>query len=129
SGRGWKLLEINSDTPAGLWEAGTIEGDVARRHEAATAPSADFWRKLAASWRRCAEHALGAGKAERVRSIGLVGALGVPEDADQLRAHARAARLAPPHACPRLRPVDDLAVRGSSITLGGLPLDHQYHYH
>jgi len=28
---GWKLLEINSDTPAGLWETGSIEGDVARR--------------------------------------------------------------------------------------------------
>jgi len=126
---GWKLLEINSDTPAGLWEAGCIEGDVARRHEAATAPSADFWGKLAASWRRCAEHALGEGKAERVRSIGLVGALGVPEDADQLRAHARAARLALPRARLRLGVVDDLAVRGGRITLGGRPLDLFFRYH
>ena len=126
---GWKLLEINSDTPAGLWEAGSIEGDVARRHEAATAPSADFWRKLAASWRRCAEHALGEGKAERVRSIGLVGALSVPEDADQLRAHARAARLALPRAHPRLGTVDDLAVRGGRVALGGRPLDLLFRYH
>ena len=126
---GWKLLEINSDTPAGLWETGSIEGDVARRHASATAPSLDFWRRLAASWRRCAEHALGVGEAERVRSVGLVGALGMPEDADQLRAHARAARLALPRARCRLGTVDDLAVRGGRVTLGGRPLDLLYRYY
>ena len=55
SNGGWKLLEINTDTPPGLWETGSIDGDVTRRHEATTAPSADFWQKLAASWRRCAD--------------------------------------------------------------------------
>jgi len=126
---GWKLLEINSDTPAGLWETGAIEGDVARLHRTATAPSAAFWQKLAASWRRGAALALGEGEAQRVRSVGLVGALGVPEDADQLRAHARAAQLALPRARCRLGTVDDLAVRGGRVMLGGRPLDLLYRYY
>jgi len=125
----WKLLEINSDTPAGLWETGAIEGDVARLHRAASAPSASFWQKLAASWRRCAAQALGKGEPKRVRSVGLVGALDVPEDADQLRAHARAAQLAFPRARRRLGTVDDLAVRGGRVTLDGQPLDLVYRYY
>jgi glutathionylspermidine synthase len=69
------------------------------------------------------------GEAERVRSVGLVGALGMPEDADQLRAHARAARLALPRARCRLGTVDDLAVRGGRVTLGGRPLALLYRYY
>src|SRR5262249_13537832 len=125
----WKLLELNSDTPAGLWETGAIAGDVARLHRAASAPSASFWQKLAGSRGRCAAQAPGKGAPKRVRSVGLVGALDVPEDADQLRAHARAAQLAFPRARRRLGTVDDLAVRGGRVTLDGQPLDLVYRYY
>ena len=126
---GWKLLEINSDTPAGLWEAGSLEGSVARLHRGGMAPSAEFWDKLAASWRRSVEHALGPDASRRALSFGLVGALGSPEDADQLRAHARAAGRALPSARLHIGTPDDLKFRGSRITLGGRPLDLLFRYY
>ena len=125
----WKLLEINSDTPAGLWETGSIEGDVARLHRGATPPSAGFWRKLAASWRRATEDALGEGAARRRLSVGLVGSLGASEDADQLRAHARAAREALPRAGFELGTPEDLVLRRGRVTLGGRPLDLLFRYY
>ena len=126
---GWKLLEINSDTPAGLWETGSIEGAVARVHRSATTPSAGFWARLAASWRRSAERALGPKALREALSVGLVGALGAPEDADQLRAHAFAARLGLPRAVFRIGTPEDLVLRRGRVTLGGRPLDLLFRYY
>jgi len=126
---GWKLLEINSDTPAGLWEAGSLEGRVGRLHRRATAPSAGFWDKLAASWQRSAEHALGSDATRRALTVGLVGALGAPEDADQLRAHARAAGRALPRATLRIGVPEDLLFRRGHFTLGGRSLDLLFRYY
>jgi len=125
----WKLLEINSDTPAGLWEAGSIEGDVARLHPRGNGPSAGFWDQLSASWRHVARQALGEQVADRVPSIGLVGVLGASEDADQLRAHARAARQALPGARVEIGTPEDLAWHGRRVELGGRPIDLLFRYY
>lgn len=125
----WKLLEINSDTPAGLWETGSIEGEAARWHPTAAPPSARFWPALASGWRRSVERSLGAGAAERRISVGLVGALGSPEDGDQLRAHERAAREALPRANLQIATPDDLGVGGGRVRLAGRPLDVLFRYH
>ena len=125
----WKLLEINSDTPAGLWETGSIEGDIARLHPSATPPSARFWPALASIWRASVERALGEGAAKRRISVGLVGALGSPEDGDQLRAHARAAREALPRASLQIATPEDLVVGGGRVKLAGRPLDVLFRYH
>ena len=94
----WKLLEINSDTPAGLWEAGPVGTDVARLHPAACSLGVDLEAALAESWRRCCARRLGAAVVDERLTVGLIGVLGAPEDRDQLRAHARAARSALPRA-------------------------------
>ena len=125
----WKLLEINSDTPAGLWETGAIEGDVSRLHPGVTPPSRGFWPALATSWKRGVEQCLGLGKATRRLQIGLVGALGAPEDADQLRGHARAAREALPRANLRLATPEDLVFRQGGVSLAGRPLDLLFRYY
>ena len=125
----WKLLEINSDTPAGLWETGSIEGDVARWHPTAAPLSTGFWPALASVWRRSVERALGEGAAGRRLCVGLVGALGTPEDGDQLRAHARAAREALPRARLQIATPDDLAVGGGRVRLAGRPLDLLFRYY
>ncbi len=125
----WKLLEINSDTPAGLWETGSIEGDVARLHAAAAPLSAGFWPALASSWRRWVERSLGHGAADCPLNVGLVGALGSPEDADQLRAHARAAREALPRASLQLATPEDLAVGDGRVRLAGRRLDLLFRYY
>jgi glutathionylspermidine synthase len=125
----WKLLEINSDTPAGLWETGAIEGAVARLHRGARPPSAGFWSALAASWRCSVERALGPGAARDRLRIGLAGALGAPEDADQLRAHARAAREALSRASLHIGTPEDLALRRGRVTMGGRPIDLLFRYY
>jgi glutathionylspermidine synthase len=125
----WKLLEINSDTPAGLWETGAIEGDVARLHPGLTPPSRGFWPALAASWKRGVEQCLGPRTAIRRLQIGLVGALAAPEDADQLRAHARAAREALPRANLRMATPEDLVFRQEGVSLAGRPLDLLFRYY
>jgi glutathionylspermidine synthase len=55
----WKLLEINSDTPAGLWETGSAETEVTRLHPASRGLSDGFWPALVSTWRRWAERKLG----------------------------------------------------------------------
>jgi glutathionylspermidine synthase len=125
----WKLLEINSDTPAGLWETGSIEGAVARLHPAAAPLSAHFWPTLVSSWRRWAARMLGDGAADRPLDVGLVGALGAPEDADQLRAQARAAREALPRARLQIATPDDLVVGDDRLTLSGRRLDLLFRYY
>jgi glutathionylspermidine synthase len=125
----WKLLEINSDTPAGLWETGAIEGEVAQLHPRATRPSRGFSSALAASWKRGVERCLGPRAATRRLQIGLIGALGAPEDADQLRAHARAAREALPHANLRMASPQNLVFRRGVPSLAGRPLDILFRYH
>jgi len=126
---GWKLLEINSDTPAGLWETASIEEEVARLHPAAAPLSAGFWSALASAWRRSVERALGEGAAGRRLSVGLVGALGAPEDGDQLRAHERAAREALPRARLQIATPEDLAVGGGRVSLAGRTLDVLFRYY
>jgi len=125
----WKLLEVNSDTPAGLWETGFIEGDVARLHPGAVPPSRGFWPALASSWKRWSERYLGEGAAGRRLEVGLVGALGSPEDADQLRAHARAAREALPRAMLYIAKPEDLSIRRGRVSLAGRPLHLLFRYH
>jgi glutathionylspermidine synthase len=125
----WKLLEINSDTPAGLWETGAIEGDVSRLHPGATPPSRGFWPALASSWKRGVVRCLGAGAATRRLQIGLIGALGCPEDADQLRAHARAAREALPRSDLRMATPEDLVFRRAGVSLAGRSLDLLFRYY
>jgi glutathionylspermidine synthase len=127
--RGWKLLEINSDTPAGLWETGSIDGEVAQLHLGATPLSNGFWPALASSWRRWTERALGRGAAERRLTAGLIGTLGAPEDADQLRAHARAAREALPRASLLTATPEDLAFRRGRVALSGRALDLVFRYY
>ena len=125
----WKLLEINSDTPAGLWETGSIEGDVARLHPGAIPPSRGFSPALSASWKRWAEQCLGPGAAARRLQVGLIGSLGSPEDADQLRAHARAAGEALPRATLHMATPEDLAFRRGRVSLAGCPLDLLFRYY
>jgi glutathionylspermidine synthase len=91
--------------------------------------SAGFWPALASGWRRSVERSLGAGAAEHRISVGLVGALGSPEDGDQLRAHARAAREALPRASLQIATPDDLAVGGGRVRLAGRPLDVLFRYY
>jgi glutathionylspermidine synthase len=126
---GWKLLEINSDTPAGLWETGSIEGEVAKLYPAAASVSHDFWPALVQSWRRSVERALGPGAAGRRLRVGLVGALGFPEDADQLRAHARAAGLALPRATISIGTPEDLSVGRGAVRLAGRRIDVLFRYY
>jgi glutathionylspermidine synthase len=126
---GWKLLEINSDTPAGLWETGAIEGDVARLHPGTAPPSRGFSAALAASWKRGVARCLGPGAAARRLQVGLIGTLGASEDADQLRAHARAARAALPHANLRMATPEDLVFRRGGVSLGGRTLDVLFRYY
>ena len=125
----WKLLEINSDTPAGLWETGSIEGDVARLHPGAGAPSRGFWPALTSSWKRWSERYLGDGAAGSRLEVGLVGALGSAEDADQLRAHARAAREALPRATLHIATPEDLSIRRGRVSLAGRPLHLLFRYY
>ena len=125
----WKLLEINSDTPAGLWETGAIEGDIAHLHPDARPPSTGFWRALATSWQCAAERALGPDATRARLRIALVGALGAPEDADQLRAHARAAREALPRATLSIGTPEDLILHRGRVTMAHRPIDLLFRYY
>jgi glutathionylspermidine synthase len=126
----WKLLEINSDTPAGLWETGSVEADVIRRLPGhPRGPSREFWRALASTWRRWAERRLGPCAAGRAQRIGLVGVLGSPEDQDQLRAHARAAREALPRATIEMGTPEDMRVGPRGSTLAGRRIDLLFRYY
>src|SRR5262249_39377247 len=125
----WKLLEINSDPPAGLWETGSIEGAVANFHPTAAPPSAGFWSALSSSWRGSVERSLGDGAADRSLNVGLVGALGSPEDADQLRAQARSARIALPRAKLQIGAIDDVTAGDGGIVLAGRKIDLLFRYY
>ena len=127
-GGAWRLLEINSDTPAGLWEAADVTAAVARRHPGLR-PVGTLGDALAASWRDAVADALGEAAPAAPLGVGLVGLPGVPEDADQLRAHARAARAALPAARLRTGHVDDLHVRDGRAWLGDLPIDVLFRYY
>jgi glutathionylspermidine synthase len=125
----WKLLEINSDTPAGLWETGSAEAEVARLHRASRGLSGGFWPALVSAWRRWAERKLGPGSATRRLRIGLVGLLASPEDQDQLRAHARAAREALPNASIEMGTPEDVRIETRGATLGGRRVDLLFRYY
>jgi glutathionylspermidine synthase len=125
----WKLLEINSDTPAGLWETGSAETEVTRLHPASRGLSDGFWPALVSTWRRWAERKLGPSSATRRLRIGLVGLLSSPEDQDQLRAHARAAREALPRAAIEMGMPDDVRMGARGATLGGRRVDLLFRYY
>jgi glutathionylspermidine synthase len=123
----WKLMEINSDTPAGLWECGSVAPEVARLHQGV--PLGDqFWPALARRWRGAAERALGA-RADCRSTIGMVAARGAVEDHDQLRAHARAARAALPLATFEWGSPEEIAVRGKVAFLRGRRLHLLFRYY
>src|SRR5262249_11827395 len=121
-GGAWRLLEVNCDTPAGLWEAADVTDAVARG-DPGLAPIGDPPEALAASWRGGVRAALGDAARDGPLAVGLVGLPAVPEDGDQLRAHARAAAAALPRARLRVGHVDELRARGDRVWLGDLALD------
>jgi glutathionylspermidine synthase len=125
----WKLLEINSDTPAGLWEAGSLEGDVARLHPGTRPVSEALWPALAVAWRRWADRLRGGGAAQSALRVGLVGILSSAEDQDQLRAHRRAALAALPRARVEIGVPEDLDVRRGRVRLAGAALDLLFRYY
>jgi glutathionylspermidine synthase len=120
----WKLMEINSDTPAGLWEAGSIAPEVARLHGRVDTLNAGFWPALSAAWHRSAHGGDG-----RRFTIGMIGSPGAVEDQDQLRAHERAARRALPHATFEWGCPEGLVVRRGRAWLRGRPLDLLFRYY
>lgn len=122
----WKLLEINSDTPAGLWEAGIVAGEVSRLHRGPAPAAGAFWPALAAQWGRAVEDRLGRDGSAR---IGLIGAVGIPEDLDQLLAHARAIRLGAPWASVEIGAIGDVTARDGRAWLHGEPVDLLFRYH
>jgi glutathionylspermidine synthase len=123
----WKLMEINSDTPAGLWECGSIALEVARlgRGEPLGDP---FWPALTRRWRGVAERVLRK-PADCRLTIGMVAARGAVEDHDQVRAHARAARAALPRASFEWGTPDEIVVRGRSAYLQDRRLDLLFRYY
>jgi len=123
----WKLMEINSDTPAGLWETGSVAQEVARLHGRADSLGGDFWPALTASWRRSARAALG-GRVDRPLTIGMVGALDSPEDQDQLRAHACVAREVLPHVEIVQGAPEEIVVRRGGAWLARRRLDLLFRY-
>ena len=125
----WKLMEINSDTPAGLWEAGPVGTDIARLHPAACSLGVDLEAALAESWRRCCARRLGAAVVDERLTVGLIGVLGAPEDRDQLRAHARAAQSALPRAGFVLGAPEQVEARAGRAWLHGRPLDLLFRYY
>jgi glutathionylspermidine synthase len=125
----WKLLEINSDTPAGLWEAGTVAAAIGRLHPRTRTVGERFWPALAQSWSEWTARLIGEPAPGRAISIGLAGAVAVPEDLDQIHAHARAARQAMPHAMLEVGALSDVVVRGERPWLNGRPLDVLFRYH
>ena len=124
----WKLMEINSDTPAGLWESGSVAPAVARLHGNANSLNDVFWPALVASWRRSAERAL-CGAADRPLTIGMIGSPGACEDQDQLRAHERAARAALARARFERGAPEEIIVRRGHAWLRGRPLDLLFRYY
>lgn len=124
----WKLMEINSDTPAGLWEAGSVAREVAALHGRVDSVNDGFWPSLVASWRRSTRSALGDG-VDRPCTLGMVGALGAGEDRDQLRAHERAAREALPRVDIEWGAPEEIAVRRGRAWLRGRPLDLLFRYY
>jgi glutathionylspermidine synthase len=126
---GWRLLEVNADTPAGLWEAALVAGEVARLHGARPAGGDGFWPTLAASWRRWTERLLGVDAAAGGLRVGVVGDASVPEDMDQMRAHAHAARLALPAATIDLGATGDVSARDGRAWLHGAPVDLLFRYY
>lgn len=128
SGR-WHLLEINSDTPAGLWEAQLAGPEILRLHRRIERPPADLSSKLAAAWRSAVVDARGAGALETALVVGLVGVVAATEDADQLRAHACAARAALPRARLLLGDVRELLVDATGAWLRSSRLDVLFRYY
>jgi glutathionylspermidine synthase len=125
----WQLLEINSDTPAGLWEAGLAAGQIARLHERGAPPGVEFWPRLTAAWRTTVVASLRSDASETPLAVGLVRAVAAPEDFDQLRAHERAARAAFPAARLVLGDIGELRVDDEGAWLRSTRLDVLFRYY
>ena len=125
----WQLLEINSDTPAGLWEAQFAAREIARLHERAVLPSVDLGSGLVVAWRAAVAGVLGPDALEASLAIGLVGVVAAPEDLDQLRAHAVAARAALPRARLVLGDIGELRVDDGAAWLRASRLDVLFRYY
>ena len=128
SGR-WQLLEINSETPAGLWEAQLAARRIARLHRGITLPPVDLGSGLVAAWRASVGDALGAAALEAALVVGLVGVIAAQEDRDQLRAHALAARTALPRARLVLGDISELRADGAGASLRSNRLDVLFRYY
>src|SRR5262249_42580765 len=124
----WQLLEINSDTPAGLWETGLAVPEVMKLH-GRRAVGGEFWPALAAAWRTAVAHALGDEAPAAPLTAGLVGVLACQEDADQIRAHARAAREALPRARIAVADMGELRVTAHAAHLRSARLDVLFRYY
>ena len=73
----WKLMEMNTDTPAGLWEAALLAEEIVRLHPGhAPAAHGAFWPALAGSWRRWTAELLGPFAVDRPIRVGLVAITG-----------------------------------------------------
>jgi len=121
-------MEINSDTPAGLWEAGPVAADIARLHAVARPPETNLWCALEQSWRREIRRA-GLAEVEGPCTVGMVGILESAEDQDQLRAHACAARNVLPRGSFELGAPEDVAIRAGHAWLRDRPLDLLFRYY
>jgi glutathionylspermidine synthase len=125
----WQLLEINSDTPAGLWETGLAAHAIAPLLSRGVPPSPALWPCLAHAWRSVVEHGLGPDAADRPITIGLAGVLGAAEDFDEIRAHARAAAAAFPRARLVLGEIDQLRFDAGGASLRSVRLEVLFRYY
>lgn len=125
----WQLLEINSDTPAGLWEADLVADAVVALQPHAHAPVTSFGAALAGAWRAAVAHERGPAAVETPLVVGLAGTLGCPEDHDQIRSHERAARTALPHARTLTGEIAQLDAHGGRVRLRGIALDVLFRYY
>src|SRR5262249_43568646 len=92
-------------------------------------PSGELWPRLAAAWRASVEDALGADVAAGPLTIGLAGVLGVAEDFDQVRAHARAAAAAVPRARLIVGDISELQCSAAGVSLRSEHLDVLFRYY
>src|SRR5205814_10683793 len=123
------LLEFHSESPAGLWETAIAAPMIAPLMSAGAPPTATLFPLLTRAWREALEVALGADRLDRNLTIGLVGVLGVAEDFDQIRAHARAAAAACPQARLLMGEVHELRFDAAGASLRSARLDVLFRYY
>src|SRR5262249_50390795 len=108
--------------------AGPVSADIARLHPTARWPGCDLAPALARSWHRWCARYLGPAAAQESPAIGLIGSP-APEDQDQLRAHATAARSILPRATLEFGTPGDLNIKSGRAWLRDRPLDLIFRYY